>query len=495
MIYLLTDSVRNTGPRSIGAYRIATVLRNHNYQVEVLDFLSYWNPDDIIKYIDSGPQPLWIGFSSTFTGPNKDVWMSNGQMFHDCLTHYGFKENEFWNKLKSRAPIILGGARTERLKYFYNADFVVSGYADSAVIPITEYITGLNKNLKYKVETIKSLKYPNTKYDIKSINCEEFYPVTDVSNITTEFHDSDFIQPGEVLPIEISRGCIFKCTFCAFPLNGKTKNDYIRPKEQILRDIELYKKKYSSDQYIVLDDTFNDTIEKMQMMKEIYDQTGGFNFWSYGRLDLIAAKPEMLHLIDKIGWKYFSFGIETFNRQAGKKIGKGADPDKLKETLKKIKQQYPKSWLLFEMIVGLPGETRESIDTTIEWFSENRDLWNEVHFKELFVANGKFQAWKSQMTEQPEKFGLKVINIENSNAYGLKWQHDTMNTDQARNLSSEITEKINKIKPRRINNYFIELYKNVGAVDKNTIRESFIKYLDLRADNYIKSKLKSRNLL
>ena len=50
-----------------------------------------------------------------------------------------------------------------------------------------------------------------------------------------------------------------------------------------------------------MDDTFNDTVEKMRMMKEVHDEVGPFDFWAYGRLDLIASKPEMMELVGEIG--------------------------------------------------------------------------------------------------------------------------------------------------------------------------------------------------
>jgi radical SAM superfamily enzyme YgiQ (UPF0313 family) len=495
MIYLLTDSPNLTGPRSIGAYRLATVLRRAGFDVEVIDYLKYWDPAEVIKYIRSGPTPLWIGFSSTFSGPNKNEIINvSNQKSNDCLTCFNEKELFFWQELKKKSKLVIGGARAERLKYFYDADFIVTGYADEAVVPLSRYLLGKSKDLKFKEEIVESLKSPGEKYIVKKINCEESYPMTDVSDISTEFHKTDFIKKGEVLPLEISRGCIFKCSFCAFPLNGKSKNDYIRPKEQIKNDIKIYQEKYKSNQYLIMDDTFNDTVEKMQMMKEIHDELGPFDFWAYGRLDLIAAKKEMLELIDKIGWKYFSFGVETFKKDAGKKIGKGADPDKLKKTIKDIKEKHPESWLLFEMIVGLPGETEESINETYNWFDENRELWEEIHFKELYISNPKYNIWNSKMSLNPEKFGINLTTGTDSKEYILFWEHDTMDTKKAMDLTKELSQKLNLIKPWRKNNYFRDFLRVSKKLDKDASVNSFLNRLRVDARLYVELKLRSRGL-
>ena len=77
-----------TGPRTIGAYRLATELRQFGYTVEVIDFLSKWTPEEVLQYIDSGPKPLWIGFSSTFSGHSKHPVLEKMRAWPDKLTRF-----------------------------------------------------------------------------------------------------------------------------------------------------------------------------------------------------------------------------------------------------------------------------------------------------------------------------------------------------------------------------------------------------------------------
>lgn len=250
-----------------------------------------------------------------------------------------------------------------------------------------------------------------------------------------------------------------------------------------------------------MDDTFNDSVEKMQMMHRIHNNVGPFNFWAYGRLDLLSAKPEMLELVGEIGWKYFDFGIETWNRNAGKKIGKGADPEKLKSTLKQIKKQYPESWLLFEMIVGLPGDTIETIEDTYQWFAENEDLWDEIHFKELFIANKEYQKWNSAMSLNPEKFGIKIISFyggEVDRKYTLHWQHGDMDVVKARKIATDLHNRIYKDNPRDRRNYFLDLARNkypfLKLFEGEQLADMFRSFLRSRARNYVNLKFKYRGI-
>ena len=119
----------------------------------------------------------------------------------------------------------------------------------------------------------------------------------------------------------------------------------------------MYQKKYQSYNYYFLDDTFNDNIEKMLIIKNVQENSQPFKFWSFGRLDLLGAKPEMMNLVEKIGWKSLNLGIETFNKEAGKKIGKGQNESKTKEALIDLRKTNPSSEVIIELIVGIPGET------------------------------------------------------------------------------------------------------------------------------------------
>jgi len=483
-----------TGPRTLGAYRLATELRKYNYDVEVIDYLSFWKPQELLDYIDAGPKPLWIGFSSTFMGPGKQEYKPGQRVYHDKITRFD-DDWGFWEEIKKRSPIVIGGSKAERMKWIYDADWIVNGYADIAIIALSDYISGKNNDLKFTTETIGTLYNKRISYECKSINCQESYPVNDVTDIQTRFHETDFIQPNEVLPLEISRGCIFKCSFCAFPLNGKTKNDYVRPKEQIAEDIKLYQEQYKSNRYFFMDDTFNDTVEKMRMMKEVHDEVGPFDFWAYGRLDLIASKPEMMDLVGQIGWKYFSFGVETFNRNAGKKIGKGADPNKLKECLKEFKEKNPDSHILFEMIIGLPGETEESVHEAKQWFLDNSDLWEEVHFKSLSIDNQKFNVWKSEMSLNPEKFGIKIVNFKENNS-GLRWEHESMSSSKANEISKSVTEQLDQFRPRVKSTYFIKL-SDTEVLESDTAdmaRNKFRQEILNKGQTYINLKIKHRGL-
>jgi radical SAM superfamily enzyme YgiQ (UPF0313 family) len=74
---------------------------------------------------------------------------------------------------------------------------------------------------------------------------------------------------------------------------------------------------------------------------------------------------EMLTLMGKAGCRLISWGIESGNEQILRHARKGAYPDKAERALRWSKKAGIMNWAYF--IIGLPGETEETIRETIEF--------------------------------------------------------------------------------------------------------------------------------
>lgn len=147
------------------------------------------------------------------------------------------------------------------------------------------------------------------------------------------------------------------------------------------------------------------------------------------------------------------------------------------------------------MIIGLPGETEESVHETKQWFLDNPDLWEEVHFKSLSIDNQKFNVWKSEMSLNPEKFGIKIVNFIPNN-YGLNWEHESMSSDKANEISKSVTEQLDEFRPRVKNTYFIKLSdtevleSDTADIAGNKFRQEILN----KGQNYINLKMHHRGL-
>ena len=403
--------------RPVGAFQLANVLRQAGYTVQVIDCWP-WIASlglDVVKRVLGhfvNEDTLWVGFSSTWLTKIKQPKESVHAIYKDLEmlieNTYIFDPEEL-NDLKSylqaRSPkckFVLGGGRaplgrTGKVPPFI--DCFIEGYADTTVLEWTRYCQGKNPFL------------PVVKNADGSITLAHDHKASrfDYNNHKFTWHDNDMVGQGEALPMEIARGCIFSCAFCAYPLNGRKKLDYLKDSIIIRQQLEENYEKFGTTHYWFLDDTFNDSVEKLEILNNQVFSKLSFkvNFSAFMRLDLINAHPESIDILDAMGCRGLSFGIESLNYESVKSIGKGITRDKVYNTLMKIKEKMPDAIVDSQFIVGLPYETYE---TATDWIKEicHKDypLHNvKVHTLSMNTVSGYESIWSSHFEKNPEKYG------------------------------------------------------------------------------------------
>ena len=222
----------------------------------------------------------------------------------------------------------------------------------------------------------------------------------DITSLDHRFLKNDCILQDEVLPIEISRGCIFKCKFCAFPLNGKKKLDYIRDFDRIRDELIFNYKNYNTTNYFFNDDTLNDSVYKIENLHRIIKSLPfKIEFSAWMRLDLLYKNQETIELLKDMGLRTTFFGIESFNSKALKVIGKSMSTTKTKEFLEEL---YYERWnkeisIFLGMIVGLPHESVDDIQQSVNWLAERPFSF---HFEPLRLTDAGGDFYKSEFDTQ-----------------------------------------------------------------------------------------------
>jgi len=184
--------------------------------------------------------------------------------------------------------------------------------------------------------------------------------------------------------------------------------------EELLTNYEMW----GTTRYFIVDDTFNDSTEKMQMFLDVTKRLPfKISFWCYLRLDLLTAHPEQIPMVKEMGMAQCYFGIETFNKEAGKSVGKGADPDKLKETLYECRRVWGTDISIQAgFIVGLPHEDSKSIMETAKWLAQPDCPIDIKWIVPLSIAAGNHEVLKymhrSEFDLNSEKYGYNIPNVE-----------------------------------------------------------------------------------
>jgi radical SAM superfamily enzyme YgiQ (UPF0313 family) len=410
-IILLTCLSDNIWQRAIGPYQLASHLRQHDISVQIIDFTDYFTVEELIHYVNKfvGDNTKIIGVSSTFyqrsteNDKNEKSWV---------LGETGILPGnirEVLQHIKKTYPYIklaVGGGNSCYFEGDKTFDIVVHGYAEEVFL---NYLKG-KKNLYPRIRNTEIINGDNEKFDVE--------------HLKHSWTENDLILPNETLPIEISRGCIFKCKFCNYPLNGKKKFDYLRSADLIVEEIVENYEKYGTTNYLFADDTFNDSTYKLeQLHKKITQLPFKINFTTYLRLDLLNAHREQLPLLKELGLKSAFFGIETLHDKTARFIGKGMASSKVKDFLLELKNDIWKDdiTMLCTFIVGLPFEPIEITDQSFEWVKSAglNSAWGP-----LFInVNHRY---RSDLSINYEKYGYKIVDAERGT-----WANDIMTFEDA----------------------------------------------------------------
>ncbi len=181
-------------------------------------------------------------------------------------------------------------------------------------------------------------------------------------------------QPGGIpeptLQIWASRGCPFKCIFCAWPHIMYGNNVYrTRDPADVVEEILAMKKEYGFRSVYFDDDTFN--IGKKRMLalaEEMRRRDVGLPWAAMARAD--TTDRETLVAMKEAGLMAIKYGVESASQDLVDAAQKHLDLEKVKETVRYTRELGIRQHLTFSF--GLPGETWETIRKTIR-FSKQLD--------------------------------------------------------------------------------------------------------------------------
>jgi radical SAM superfamily enzyme YgiQ (UPF0313 family) len=254
------------------------------------------------------------------------------------------------------------------------------------------------------------------------------------------FTKQDCILPGEPLPIDISRGCIFACRFCQYPHLGKGKLDYIRGMDYLEKEILHNYENFGTTSYYVLDDTFNDTEFKMQ---SFYDMTQRLPFkisyYAFLRADLIDRFPNTAYLLKESGLIGAYHGIESMHPEASKLVGKAWSGKRGKEFLPELYHNIWKKEVTqhLNFIVGITKEPPESINDTVKWFEDNDMHGIKVVPLGLYGKDSTTSDFTvlSEFDKNYEKYGYTFTDDKN-------WKNDYWTRESAIKFAARVKQYI-----------------------------------------------------
>jgi len=395
-----------------GAYRLRTYLSMHGYDIEVIDYMCMFTTDELIKLVkDRYTDDMWfVGFSVTFDQRSNVI---------------------LWRQLRALYPklkIIVGAPEPRKETFILNEeaakniDMLFYGHAENSLLEYCKFLSGERPD------------WPSSRTDngLEYVISDDRFPYKEYSDMSIQWMPDDPVKFVRAVPMEISRGCIFKCKFCRFPMIGKKKYDYVRSVDNMAGEFRRNWEMFGIRSYLFADDTLNDTNQKLDDIAEAIRLADvDVTFSAHIRYDLLWSNPEMIDKLCDLGMHTAVLGIESFYEPARKAVGKGLTNDQIIHILGRFKKAKHDLFINNNFIIGLPGESVEHIYKTAEWLDQQDHAYIDGwHWNPLSI--NKQEHLTSEFERHPEEHGYTV----NEDQY--YWHSKDMDSIKAKSMAVEL---------------------------------------------------------
>ncbi len=346
----------------LGTIFAAALLRENGFEVKLFDTMFSQNPDEILPLLEEYKPEVLIVYDDGFNYLTK-MCLSN-------MREAAFKMQVLAKTYGCKVIITSSDAADHYEKYLNNgADYVIIGEAEYTLLELIRLLNGnqidvnLIPGLAFKsdqtiTKTLKRLIAKNL--DALPLPAWDLVNIEPYKKIWKEKHGYFSIN------IATTRGCPYKCNWCAKPMYGNAYN--IRSPENVIAEIKLLKQKFDFDHIWFCDDIFglkrSWVTEFANLVKK---ENLKFNYKIQSRADLLVQEKYVEALADS-GCNEVWMGAESGSQKILDAMDKGTTIEEIKQARLLLKRHEIKA--AFFLQYGYLNETMEDIQKTIALVKE-----------------------------------------------------------------------------------------------------------------------------
>jgi hypothetical protein len=286
-------------------------------------------------------------------------------------------------------------------------DYIVIGKGEKAVLEVVDRII-YNKDNRKPGEVIvlshlggDTIVVPDfsglplEQYRLSFPDYKDFFS----HEILKDFFASD----TSMLLFQFTDGCPNKCAFCSS--SGGRMGPMLNP-EEVVDALARLQAKFNPTGYFFLSDTVNVSKAYIERICDLICERGLNILWTAcARVN--GLDEETIAKMRRSGCIRLVIGMETASPVLLRKVNKGITIRELEKVLQ-LAAKYG-IWIGLEIICGLPQETGEDINATIEFLLENKEYIDMAYVAMFDLREG------SLMHIHPQEYGIE--NIRELNLY------------------------------------------------------------------------------
>ncbi|MEJ2053471.1 MAG: lipid biosynthesis B12-binding/radical SAM protein, partial [Calditrichaceae bacterium] len=248
----------------------------------------------------------------------------------------------------SDAKIVLGGSGYSLFpQQFFNVlkpDYGVVGNAENSLI-------GLLNNIDHD-NAVDRIIYSGDNHRTR----------TDLTLDRSWFDLNRYSELGGLIGVQTQRGCVFKCSYCTYPfLEGYRL--VTRSPQNIADEMEHLQNTFGTKYFFIVDSVFNHSEKHVkEVCREIIRRKLGIRWSAYLRPKFHDA--DIFPLMKDAGCKSIELGTDALAGPTLQSMQKGFTI----EDVAAFCEQTKRAGIAFchSLIFGAPGETEETVNTTIK---------------------------------------------------------------------------------------------------------------------------------
>jgi radical SAM superfamily enzyme YgiQ (UPF0313 family) len=360
---LLIDPPLSSESLSIGLASIASFLIQHGHEVRVFDLTNErrFEGERIRSYARWSPEIIGISVNSFSTAPARVLAST-------------------FSTLNPGAKIVAGGPEPSSrplwfLQKFPEFEYSVQGDGEEPMLGLAEgrepaKVVGL-----YNRRGLPPREDASMVGDLDKLPFPDYDVFDSVSGHIDRY------------PIMTSRGCPFNCSFCLNSVLSKRKWRARSP-SNVIEEIRVAKGRYGFRILDIWDDCFNLDLDRAKhILGMIKSEHLGIEVCMGNGVRADRVDADFLQLLREVGGKTLWFGAEDLNPDTAAWVRKGETPEQIERAIKLAKNEG------FDvgatMIIGLPGQTRESVEYSLrrvkrlgiraQWFHATPFVGTRLH--------------------------------------------------------------------------------------------------------------------
>ncbi len=340
----------------LGTIYAASYLRENGYEVSLFDVCLLPSPDLINETIRTNKPDFLVLFDDGFNYLTKM-----------CLTNMREASFQMMKNAKQQGikTIVCSSDSTDHFEeYLQNgADYVILGEGE---ITLLETIQSIEQGLP--MEQVKGLVYMDNNKTVNTGRRPVLKNLDDLPQPAWDLVDIDDYKKvwkannnPFTLNLATTRGCPYKCNWCAKPIYGNRYNT--RSPERVVQEIAYIKEHFGVTNFWMCDDIFGLKPGWVQSFDEaLKKQKLNISFKIQSRADLLLEEGNIDALVSS-GLKEVWIGAESGSQKILDAMDKGTTLEQIKESTTLLQSKGVR--VAYFLQFGYLGETKEDVQATI----------------------------------------------------------------------------------------------------------------------------------